>query len=160
VSPPPLFFVVAGIAYGFSLLIVSWWIDLALVLVGAGGGLGTCFVCLPPFFFGYSPCRMGLSDNTAQFLDIPSGTRDLTRHLEDLAWRYPVESVERTSLRFCEALSQWRGKPELEKVSPHLHSAFWLLLFPPNCPFSHDFPTPFHCFPLPFPFSLCPPRVL
>ena len=108
------------------------------------------------FFFGYCPCRMGLSDNTAQFLDIPSGTRDLTKHLEDLAWRYPVEPVERTFLRFCEVLSQWRGKPELEKVSPHLHSAFWLLLFLPNFPFSHDLPTQFH--PLPLTFSLFPFR--
>jgi len=56
-----------------------------------------------------------MGQRLARFLDIPSGTRDLTRHLEDLTWRYPVESVERTSLKFCEALSQWRGKPELEK---------------------------------------------
>ncbi|KAF8492569.1 hypothetical protein F5888DRAFT_891332 [Russula emetica] len=56
-----------------------------------------------------------MGQRLARFLDIPSGTRDLTRHLEDLTCRYPVEPVERTSLRFCEALAQWRGKPELEK---------------------------------------------
>lgn len=90
-----------------------------LVLVGAGGwwdGNPLLFV-----FLRFFRTPRAVWD---QFLDIPSGTRDLTRHLEDLTWRYPVEPVERTSLRFCEALAQWRGKPELEKVSPHLHWAF------------------------------------
>ena len=70
-------------------------------------------------------CRITTTTPPTQFLDIPSGTRDLTRHLEDLTCQYPVKPVERTSLRFCEALAQWRGKPELEKVSPHLHSTFF-----------------------------------
>jgi hypothetical protein len=85
----------------------------------------TLFVLPSSFFFPVTravwDCRI---TTTTQFLDIPSGTRDLTRHLEDLTSRYPVKPVERASLRFCEALARWRGKPELEKVSPHLHSTF------------------------------------
>lgn len=37
--------------------------------------------------------------------------------MEDLAWQYPAEPVERAAVRFCEAISRWRGKPELETVS-------------------------------------------
>jgi hypothetical protein len=36
--------------------------------------------------------------------------------MEDLAWHYPAEPVERAALRFCEAIAKWRGKPELETV--------------------------------------------
>ena len=36
--------------------------------------------------------------------------------MEDLAWQYPAEPVERAALRFCEAIAKWRGKPELETV--------------------------------------------
>ncbi|KAI0052339.1 hypothetical protein FA95DRAFT_1385929 [Auriscalpium vulgare] len=36
--------------------------------------------------------------------------------MEDLAWQYPAEPVERAALRFCEAIARWRGKPELETV--------------------------------------------
>ncbi len=36
--------------------------------------------------------------------------------MEDLAWQYPAEPVERAALRFCEAVAKWRGKPELETV--------------------------------------------
>ncbi|VDC07662.1 unnamed protein product [Peniophora sp. CBMAI 1063] len=50
----------------------------------------------------------------ARFLDVPSGTPDLSTHMEDLAWMFPAEPVERAALRFCESLSKWRGKPELE----------------------------------------------
>lgn len=64
---------------------------------------------------GEAEYALEMGQRLARFLDIPSGTRDLTRHLEDLTWRYPVELVERASLKYCEALSQWRGKPELEK---------------------------------------------
>ncbi|KAI0267879.1 hypothetical protein BC834DRAFT_63103 [Gloeopeniophorella convolvens] len=39
--------------------------------------------------------------------------------MEDLAWQYPAEPVERAALRFCEALARWRGKPELETVRAH-----------------------------------------
>lgn len=84
-----------------------------------------CFLFLS-FFFSVTPrapCGGDYRISTFQFLDIPSDTRDLTRHLEDLTRLYPVEAIERKSLRFCEALGRWRGKPQLEKVSPHLHSA-------------------------------------
>ncbi|KAI0034740.1 hypothetical protein K488DRAFT_83692 [Vararia minispora EC-137] len=50
----------------------------------------------------------------ARFLDVPAGTPDLSTHMEDLAWQYPAEPVERAALRFCEAVAKWRGKPELE----------------------------------------------
>lgn len=36
--------------------------------------------------------------------------------MEDLAWHYPAEPIERAALRFCEAVAKWRGKPELETV--------------------------------------------
>lgn len=36
--------------------------------------------------------------------------------MEDLAWQFPAEPVERAALRFCEAMARWRGKPELETV--------------------------------------------
>ncbi|KAF8269914.1 hypothetical protein EI94DRAFT_1771079 [Lactarius quietus] len=55
-----------------------------------------------------------MSQRVARFLDVPAGTPDLLTHLEDLAWRYPAEPVERAALRFCEAVARWRGKPELE----------------------------------------------
>jgi len=34
--------------------------------------------------------------------------------MEDLAWLYPAEPVERAAVRWCEAVAKWRGKPELE----------------------------------------------
>jgi hypothetical protein len=112
VSLPPLFLCRCTYAYCLS-LIGSIWCLCLWVLVD--GGIETRF-CLPfRLFFSVTPRAVW-----NQFLDIPSGTRDLTRHLEDLTWRYPVEPVERASLWLCEALAQWRGKPELEKVSPHL----------------------------------------
>lgn len=37
--------------------------------------------------------------------------------MEDLAWHYPAEPIERATVRFCEAIAKWRGKPELETVS-------------------------------------------
>lgn len=36
--------------------------------------------------------------------------------MEDLAWQFPAEAVERAAVRFCEAIARWRGKPELETV--------------------------------------------
>ncbi len=53
----------------------------------------------------------------SQFYDIPASTPDLSTHMEDLAWQYPAEPVERAAVRFCEAIAKWRGKPELETVS-------------------------------------------
>ncbi|KAH9025522.1 hypothetical protein EDB85DRAFT_2092808 [Lactarius pseudohatsudake] len=55
-----------------------------------------------------------MGQRVARFLDVPAGTPDLSKHMEDLARRYPAEPVERAALRFCEALARWRGKPELE----------------------------------------------
>lgn len=55
----------------------------------------------------------------SQFYDIPASTPDLSTHMEDLAWQYPAEPVERAAVRFCEAIARWRGKPELETVSPY-----------------------------------------
>ncbi|KAF9447400.1 hypothetical protein P691DRAFT_760802 [Macrolepiota fuliginosa MF-IS2] len=49
-----------------------------------------------------------------RFYDIPDSTPDLSTHMEDLAWSYPAEPVERAAIRFCEAVAKWRGKPELE----------------------------------------------
>ncbi|KAJ7071955.1 hypothetical protein C8F01DRAFT_1101965 [Mycena amicta] len=49
-----------------------------------------------------------------RFYDIPQSTPDLSTHMEDLAWQYPAEPVERAAVRFCEAIEKWRGKPELE----------------------------------------------
>lgn len=49
-----------------------------------------------------------------RFFDIPQQTPDLATHMEDLAWHYPAEPIERAALRFCEAVAKWRGKPELE----------------------------------------------
>ncbi|KAF7305936.1 hypothetical protein HMN09_00747800 [Mycena chlorophos] len=49
-----------------------------------------------------------------RFYDIPQATPDLSTHMEDLAWQYPAEPVERAAVRFCEAIEKWRGKPELE----------------------------------------------
>lgn len=36
--------------------------------------------------------------------------------MEDLAWHYPAEPIERAAVRYCEAVAKWRGKPELETV--------------------------------------------
>lgn len=44
--------------------------------------------------------------------------------MEDLAWQYPAEPVERAAVRFCEAVSRWRGKPELETVRVYLITVF------------------------------------
>jgi hypothetical protein len=52
-----------------------------------------------------------------QFYAIPTKTPDLSTHMEDLAWHYPAEPVERAAVRWCEAVAKWRGKPELETVS-------------------------------------------
>ncbi|KDQ24245.1 hypothetical protein PLEOSDRAFT_1078452 [Pleurotus ostreatus PC15] len=57
-----------------------------------------------------------MMDRMRRFYDIPTSTPDLSTHMEDLAWQYPAEPVERAAVRFCEAVSRWRGKPELETV--------------------------------------------
>lgn len=45
--------------------------------------------------------------------------------MEDIAWQYPAEPVERAAVRFCEAVARWRGKPELETVCAHLPHLFF-----------------------------------
>ncbi|KAF9533997.1 hypothetical protein CPB83DRAFT_419110 [Crepidotus variabilis] len=49
-----------------------------------------------------------------RFYDIPISTPDCSTHMEDLAWSFPAEPVERAAVRYCEAISRWRGKPELQ----------------------------------------------
>lgn len=49
--------------------------------------------------------------------------------MEDLAWQYPAEPIERAALRFCEAVAKWRGKPELETVRvSHFHPGISLIM--------------------------------
>ncbi|KAF9018168.1 hypothetical protein BDZ89DRAFT_960422 [Hymenopellis radicata] len=61
--------------------------------------------------------EMEMDERLRRFYDIPLSTPDLSTHMEDLAWQYPAEPVERAAVRFCEAIAKWRGKPELETVS-------------------------------------------
>ncbi|KAJ8516628.1 hypothetical protein ONZ45_g6099 [Pleurotus djamor] len=71
-----------------------------------------------------------MMERLRRFYDIPESTPDLSTHMEDLAWQFPAEPVERAAVRFCEAISRWRGKPELETYSgwygfdPRLLGAF------------------------------------
>ncbi|OCH84330.1 hypothetical protein OBBRIDRAFT_799193 [Obba rivulosa] len=53
-------------------------------------------------------------ERLSRFYEVPPSTPDLATHMEDLAWQYPAEAVERAAVRFCEAIARWRGKPELE----------------------------------------------
>lgn len=69
---------------------------------------------LPPLFCTELMSRF-------QFFDIPATTPDLATHMEDLAWQYPAEPVERAAVRYCEAIAKWRGKPELETVRPPVY---------------------------------------
>ncbi|KAH8822843.1 hypothetical protein DL96DRAFT_1619486 [Flagelloscypha sp. PMI_526] len=55
-----------------------------------------------------------MSERLKRFFDIPSRTLNLEKHMEDLADIYPAEPVERAAVRYMEALTKWRGKPELE----------------------------------------------
>ncbi|KAF8135169.1 hypothetical protein EV363DRAFT_1429810 [Boletus edulis] len=55
-----------------------------------------------------------MEERLRRFYAIPSLTPDLSTHMEDLAWHYPAEPVERAAVRFCEVVARWRGKPELE----------------------------------------------
>ncbi|KAJ7755480.1 hypothetical protein B0H16DRAFT_1540550 [Mycena metata] len=68
--------------------------------------------------------EMEMETRLRRFYDIPQSTPDLSTHMEDLAWQYPAEPVERAAVRFCEAIEKWRGKPELEtyKKKPHAHA--------------------------------------
>ncbi|EED77432.1 predicted protein [Postia placenta Mad-698-R] len=49
-----------------------------------------------------------------RFYNVLQSMPDVATHMEDLQWQSPAEAVERTAVRFCEAIAQWRVKPELE----------------------------------------------
>ncbi|RDX57180.1 hypothetical protein OH76DRAFT_1334876 [Lentinus brumalis] len=55
-----------------------------------------------------------MTERLARFYAVPQSTPDVATHMEDLAWQFPAEGVERAAVRFCEAIARWRGKPELE----------------------------------------------
>ncbi|KAH9945110.1 uncharacterized protein BXZ73DRAFT_86668 [Epithele typhae] len=55
-----------------------------------------------------------MTERLARFYAVPQTTPDVATHMEDLAWQFPAEAVERAAVRFCEAVARWRGKPELE----------------------------------------------
>ncbi|CAA7269446.1 unnamed protein product [Cyclocybe aegerita] len=69
---------------------------------------------------GHAEEEYGLEmlERLKRFYDIPPSTPDCSTHMEDLAWQYPAEPVERGAVRFCEAVAKWRGKPELETKPP------------------------------------------
>lgn len=52
-----------------------------------------------------------------QFFTVSPNVSELSNHLDDLARKYPSQPVDRSLLKFCEAVAKWRGKPELETVS-------------------------------------------
>ncbi|KAI0833594.1 hypothetical protein BC628DRAFT_1307798 [Trametes gibbosa] len=58
--------------------------------------------------------ELEMTERLARFYAVPHSTPDVATHMEDLAWQFPAEAVERAAVRFCEAVAQWRGKPELE----------------------------------------------
>ncbi|PPQ80290.1 hypothetical protein CVT25_003687 [Psilocybe cyanescens] len=63
---------------------------------------------------GEEDYEIEMNERLKRFYDIPASTPDCATHMEDLAWQYPAEPVERAAVRFCEAIAKWRGKPELE----------------------------------------------
>ncbi|THH05791.1 hypothetical protein EW146_g9809, partial [Bondarzewia mesenterica] len=79
-----------------------------------GGALGSGVGGGPRREDGEAEYEREMMARLARFLDVPAGTPDLSTHMEDLAWQYPAEPVERAALRFCEAIAKWRGKPEIE----------------------------------------------
>jgi hypothetical protein len=64
-----------------------------------------------------------------QFSTITPQTPDLISHLNELSMQYPPEPIECTVVRYCEAIVNWRGTPELNVVSTLPLSSFFL----PNC---------------------------
>ncbi|KAI1796906.1 hypothetical protein LXA43DRAFT_878841 [Ganoderma leucocontextum] len=66
--------------------------------------------------------ELEMTERLARFYAVPSTTPDVATHMEDLAWQFPAEAVERAAVRFCEAIARWRGKPELETYK----SAPWI----------------------------------
>lgn len=54
-----------------------------------------------------------------KFFTLPH--HDLSTYLDFFSrMKYPQENTDREALRFFEAVSNWRGEPELENVSSHL----------------------------------------
>ncbi|KAI0749645.1 hypothetical protein C8Q80DRAFT_1163205 [Daedaleopsis nitida] len=68
--------------------------------------------------------ELEMTERLARFYAVPQSTPDVATHMEDLAWQFPAEAVERAAVRFCEAIARWRGKPELEtyKKAPWIGS--------------------------------------
>ncbi|KAI0719386.1 hypothetical protein C8T65DRAFT_54127 [Cerioporus squamosus] len=64
-----------------------------------------------------------MTERLARFYAVPQSTPDVATHMEDLAWQFPAEGVERAAVRFCEAIARWRGKPELETYK----KASWII---------------------------------
>ncbi|KIL56816.1 hypothetical protein M378DRAFT_16745 [Amanita muscaria Koide BX008] len=104
-----------------------------------------------------------------RFYDVRQLAPDLMTHLEDLAWQYPAEPIERAALRFCEALTKWRGKPELQTYkkkpapsTPSLSSMSIesLVHSNPTSPTNHHTMGPIQNVPgsIPFPVPVVPRR--
>lgn len=55
-----------------------------------------------------------MAERISEFFTISPNISDLSNHLDDLAHKYPSQPIDRTLLKFCEAVAKWRGKPELE----------------------------------------------
>ncbi|EJF64870.1 hypothetical protein DICSQDRAFT_80644 [Dichomitus squalens LYAD-421 SS1] len=76
-----------------------------------GGGQGPVYYAREGAELEY---ELEMTERLARFYAVPSTTPDVATHMEDLAWQFPAETVERAAVRFCEAIARWRGKPELE----------------------------------------------
>ncbi|KAG8922123.1 hypothetical protein FRC01_014449 [Tulasnella sp. 417] len=55
-----------------------------------------------------------MADRISEFFTVSPNVSELSNHLDDLARKYPSQPVDRSLLKFCEAVAKWRGKPELE----------------------------------------------
>lgn len=55
-----------------------------------------------------------MEDRISEFFTVSPNVSELANHLDDLAHKYPSQPVDRSLLKFCEAVAKWRGKPELE----------------------------------------------
>ncbi|KAG6841486.1 hypothetical protein C0991_010674 [Blastosporella zonata] len=79
-----------------------------------------------------------MRERLRRFYDIPASTPDLSTHMEDLAWQYPAEPVERAAVRFCEAIARWRGKPELETYKKPTQTSYGYSQNPPGTSLSME----------------------
>ncbi|KAG8937235.1 hypothetical protein FRC02_000004 [Tulasnella sp. 418] len=64
----------------------------------------------------YEEYEKVMNERISEFFTISQNSVDLASHLEDLSRKYPAEPIERAALRFCEAVANWRGRPELEST--------------------------------------------